>query len=283
MACRPDRRCARSDFLGAAAEHFEQAGDDANAAEFHARAAEHARDALRARRGARPCRAGAGASGHAARAAGRDAASLRWRLLRVREQTLDLRPAAAEQGADIDALERLADSLERRPPARYAAWRRSYRALRMADWTACQSAAQRSMAFAESAGDRALRLHALRHFDRRPKFVFGTGSHRIGRAQNNMAGKRIALKHPIESRIDFLRRNFPGNECAVREIGREKCLSHATNSSGAQHRGDAFHDNLNVNARGGCDFRERFAHKTFDLVFGDRENFRVDRIVVLDR
>jgi hypothetical protein len=28
------------DFLGPAAEHFEQAGDDANAAEFHARAAE---------------------------------------------------------------------------------------------------------------------------------------------------------------------------------------------------------------------------------------------------
>jgi hypothetical protein len=30
------------DFLGTAAEHFEQAGDAPNAAEFHARAAEHA-------------------------------------------------------------------------------------------------------------------------------------------------------------------------------------------------------------------------------------------------
>ena len=52
---------------------------------------------------------------------------------------------------------------------------------------------------------------------------------------------------------------------------------------GAQHRRDPCHDHLSFNARGGCDFRERFAHKTFDLVFGDRENFRVDRIVVLDR
>src|SRR5450432_1028123 len=33
-----------SDFLGATAEHYERAGDSANAAEFHARAAEHARE-----------------------------------------------------------------------------------------------------------------------------------------------------------------------------------------------------------------------------------------------
>ena len=33
-----------SDFLGIAAEHFEQAGDAAKAAEYHARAAEHARE-----------------------------------------------------------------------------------------------------------------------------------------------------------------------------------------------------------------------------------------------
>ena len=76
-----------------------------------------------------------------------------------------------------------------------------------------------------------LQRESVRHFDRRPKFVFGTGSHRIGGAQNDMAGKRIALKHPIESRIDFLRRNFPGDERAVREIGCEQCLSHATNGS----------------------------------------------------
>ena len=64
-----------------------------------------------------------------------------------------------------------------------------------------------------------LQRESARHFDRRPKFVFGTRSHRIGGAQNDMAGERIALQHPIESRIDFLGRDFPGDERAIREIG----------------------------------------------------------------
>ena len=51
------------DFLGLAAEHFEQAGDEASAAEFHARAAEQAGRALRARARAGACGPGAGAAG----------------------------------------------------------------------------------------------------------------------------------------------------------------------------------------------------------------------------
>jgi class 3 adenylate cyclase/tetratricopeptide (TPR) repeat protein len=149
------------DFLGATAEHYERAGDDANAAEFHARAAEHARerfghDAVLDHVG----KAIALLDTHPS--AGHDVASLRWRLLRVREETLDLQARRAEQGADIEELQRLADILASDARRAYAAWRRSYRTLRMADWPACQSAAQRSMAFAESAGDHALRLHALR-------------------------------------------------------------------------------------------------------------------------
>jgi len=149
------------DFLGATAEHYARAGDDGRAAEFHARAAEHAWE-----------RFGHDAVlGHVAKAlelldrrgeVDIDDAPLRWRLLRVREQTLDLQARRDEQGADIDELERLADVLDSDAKRATAAWRRSYRALRTADWPGCESAARLGMALAERAGERGLRLHTLR-------------------------------------------------------------------------------------------------------------------------
>ena len=150
-----------SDFLAATAEHYERAGDNARAAEFHTRAAEHARE-----------RFGHDAVlGHVAKALalldqqGGSApgdALLRWRLLRAREQTLDLQARRDEQAADIDELERLAGVLDSDAKRATAAWRRSYRALRIGDWAACEGAARAGMACAERAGDRGLRLHAMR-------------------------------------------------------------------------------------------------------------------------
>jgi len=149
------------DYLAATAEHYERAGDSANAAEFHARAAEHARE-----------RFGHDAVlGHVAKALvlldqqGEPAladAELRWRLLRVREQTLDLQARRDEQAADIAELERLADALDSDEKRATAARQRSFRALRIGDWPACESAARLGMAYAERAGDRGLRLHAVR-------------------------------------------------------------------------------------------------------------------------
>ena len=146
------------DFLGATAEHYERAGESANAAEFHARAAEHARE-----------RFGHDAVlvhvGKALTLFDPDPtvdALLRWRLLRVREQTLELQARRAEQIADIEALEQLAEVIDDDQRRAYAAWRRGHRAMRMADWPACESAARRLIAFATKAADHGLRLHALR-------------------------------------------------------------------------------------------------------------------------
>ena len=89
-------------------------------------------------------------------------AALRWRLLRVREQTLELQARRAEQVADIEALEQLAEIIDDDQRRAYAAWRRGHRAMRMADWPACESAARRLIAFATQAAEHGLRLHALR-------------------------------------------------------------------------------------------------------------------------
>ncbi len=146
-----------SDFLGATAEHYEQAGDEANAVEFHVRAAEHAYGRF----------AHDATLSHVQRALdllgpGADAAALRWRLLKVRELTLDLQGRRAEQGVDIEALERLAEALDDDHRRAHAAWRRGARALRTADWPEQEAAGRRAHALAERAGADELRLLSLR-------------------------------------------------------------------------------------------------------------------------
>ena len=146
------------DLLGQAAEHFEHADDEANAAEFHARAAEQASQRLAHTR----------VLDHVGRALALLAtpqpaqAGLRWRLLWVREQTLGLQGRRDEQLADLDALDAVAEALDDDRRRAQAAWRRGFRAARMADWAAQEAAARHGMTSATRAGDDWLQLHALR-------------------------------------------------------------------------------------------------------------------------
>jgi tetratricopeptide (TPR) repeat protein len=177
-----------SDFLGQTAEHYERAGDNARAAEFHARAAEHANQRF----------AHEVVLAHVGKALaliGEETdAELHWRLLRVREQTLELQARRDEQGTDIDAMMRLADTLDNDTRRAYAAWRRSYRGMRMSDWPATESAARQGMAFAERAGDDGLRLHALRllavSLAHQQQVEFATSLARQGLAEARALGLR---------------------------------------------------------------------------------------------
>jgi len=148
-----------NDFLGAAARHFELAGDDANAAEYHTRAAEQARTRM----------AHEAVLEHVQRALqlldsvpapGRRL--LHWRLLEVREATLDIRAERVAQQADIDAMAELADALDDDRRRAHAAWRRSALAHRFADYVATEAAARRAVEWAARAGDAELRLLAQR-------------------------------------------------------------------------------------------------------------------------
>ena len=156
-----------NDFLGLTAEHYEQAGDDAHAAEYHARAAEHAATRY----------AHDGVLAHAQRALAllgrlRDVATdhatdagayrLRARLLEVRESTLNFQGRRPEQRADIDALDQLADALDDDGLRAIAAHRRSAMATNTADWATGEAIARRGAALAQRAGDGELRLRCLR-------------------------------------------------------------------------------------------------------------------------
>ncbi len=150
------------DFLGAAAEHFEQAGDAANAAEFHARAAERAVQRLAHARVLAHVGRALAFMGQADPSTHRAQADLRWRLLSAREATLSLQARRDEQAADLDALAGLADVLDDDLRRADAAWRRGLCAMRTADWAAMESAARQGMDCARRAGADSVRLRALR-------------------------------------------------------------------------------------------------------------------------
>jgi len=154
---------ARSgDFLGATAEHYLQAGNHERAVEYFARAAEQAGSSF----------AHAAALGYVARALHElqshtelpwsDASGLRWRLLDVRERTLDLQGKRDAQIADLDALDAVADAMgDDRRRSRLAV-RRSRLAMRLADYPLQERAARQAMLLAERAGEEELRLQGLR-------------------------------------------------------------------------------------------------------------------------
>ncbi len=127
-----------------------------------------------------------------------------------------------------------------------------------------------------------LERKSARNLQGRPKFVFGARRDRVGRAQDDVAGERIALGHVIESRVDFLRRDFPGDQRAVGEIRGEERLPDPADGSRSQHRRDPRHHGLDGHTGAARDFLERFAHEALDLVLGDGEDLRVDRIVVFN-
>ena len=98
-----------------------------------------------------------------------------------------------------------------------------------------------------------------------------------------MTRKWIALEHPVEGSIDFIFGNFPRYERPLSKVCRKQSLPDSPDRSRAQHGGNASHHILDTHAGAIRDLLERLANKSFDLVFRNRENFCVYRIVVLNR
>ena len=147
-----------NDFLGEAARHFELADDRDNAVEYHTLAAEHALARM----------AHETVLDHVQRALAlldslppARAQALLWRLLVVREATLDVLGERVGQRADIDAMTELAATQDDRRRA-HAAWRRSAWAHRIADHAAAEAAAREAVESARRAGDAELRILAQR-------------------------------------------------------------------------------------------------------------------------
>jgi class 3 adenylate cyclase/tetratricopeptide (TPR) repeat protein len=146
-----------NDFLGATADHFERAGDLAQAAEYHARAVEHA-GAVHAHESALV---------HAARAlalvegdSSASARALQWRVRAVRERTFDRLGRRAEHGADLDALDAIASVEDDDRHRADVLKRRSYYALRIGDTRMQERTAREAMTLAGRCGAVEIRLRA---------------------------------------------------------------------------------------------------------------------------
>jgi class 3 adenylate cyclase len=182
-----------NDFLGAAARHFELAGDEANAAEYHTRAAEHARMRL----------AHDAVLAHVQRAlalldrAGAGTGLLRARLLQAREATLEIQGDRVGQAADIEAMAELAEAQDDDRRRAYAAWRRSTLAQRLADYRAAEAAARQAVEWATRAGDADLRLLAQRMSAMSHAFQGRPAEARLI-AQESLAEARVLGLHRVE-------------------------------------------------------------------------------------
>ena len=176
------------DFLGTAAEHFERAGDEPNAVEFHARSAEQAEQRFAHERVLAHVGRALGLLGDV-RAELPDQAALHWRLLSARERTLLLQARRDEQAVDLDAMTRLADLLDDDRCRAEVAVRRGNYANRVADWTAMESAARLGIACAARVGDDGLRLRSAR--------LLATAKIKQG---NIDAGRTLALQALAEAR-----------------------------------------------------------------------------------
>jgi len=148
------------DVLGIAALHFERAGEAADAAEFHARAAEHAVERFAHAAVLEHVERALALLDESAQGGGAAAVQvpLRWRLLLAREQTNRLTGHRAEQRVDLATLGTLVETLALDTARAELARRRASLAQSLADWPAAEQQAREAMALAERLGDHAGRL-----------------------------------------------------------------------------------------------------------------------------
>ena len=143
-----------SDFLAATAEHFEKAGDIAQACEYFTRAAEHATARHAQEAALAHARHALDLGGHTA------PAGLRWRLLLVCEHAQGLQGYRDKQRASLAQLQQLADALDDDVSRTEVAIRETVLENRTGDHRGQERAARRALALASATGNPELRLRA---------------------------------------------------------------------------------------------------------------------------
>jgi len=119
---------------------------------------------------------------------------LRWRLLEVREVTLDIQGERVGQRADIEAMAELAEALADDRRRAHAAWRRSALAQRLADYVAAEASARRAVEWARRAGDDEIRLLAQRMLAMALTFQGRPGNGRVIAEEALTEARALALR-----------------------------------------------------------------------------------------
>jgi hypothetical protein len=90
------------------------------------------------------------------------------------------------------------------------------------------------------------------------------------------------VEHEIKGVVEFFLRHLPGDQRAVGELGGKQRLAHAANDARLLHGPDAFQHRFERHTGFFRDHMEGLALESGDQVFGNRQDFRIDRIVVFD-
>ena len=266
-------------WLGTAAEHFELAGDDVNAAEFYARAAEYTASTF----------AHESALDYTKRALALMAEGdheLRWRLLAARERTLDLLGQREAQHQDIEALLTLAEILDDDLRRAEAASRRCDIAMRTSDYPTMEREAGRAQALAERAGNEKLALRELHHL---AVAIAYQGDPATGRALAEAGLKRAELH--ADGGLQSLLANA-AVICAELQGDRMACLQHALFALAMAHdSGNRLRDAVNLGnvgigyaAFGDYATARQYIEKALDLnrAVGNRSGEGVNLIMLSD-
>ena len=129
----------------------------------------------------------------------------------------------------------------------------------------------------------ALHRESLRHLERGPETVNRSRRVAIGRANDDVTGERVLLRHVRKRGIEVVRRHSPRDESPRREIRRHQRLANSPNHTGGQHRPQTLdHDVVGQPCRRRY-LRERLGDESGDSILRHGENPRVDRIRDLAR
>ena len=183
-----------ADTLGPAAEHFERAGDLANALKYFTRAAEDAAARY----------ANEAMLGYVTRAlslAAADDHAVRWRLHMVRERYLREHEDRAAHAADLEALDRLAEALDEDPRRVDVLLRRANAYRAAGDFVAAERCDRQGLALlpASTAGS----AHAVELRTSLANTLIGQGDYAQARqvAEAGLALARQRADRPAESRL----------------------------------------------------------------------------------
>ena len=84
----------------------------------------------------------------------------------------------------------------------------------------------------------------MRHLERGPEFVLRAAGLRVGGANDDMAGKGIALEHVVEGGVEAFGIDLPRDERAGGEVGGHEGLADAADGAGGEHGADACDDGI---------------------------------------
>ena len=119
----------------------------------------------------------------------------------------------------------------------------------------------------------------LRNLQGGPKAVLASGDRGVGAANNDVPGKWIVLKHPVEGRVELFGGDDPGDQRALGKTRCQKCLTNPADVAGPEHGDDSLDHDRGIDPALPGDLPDGIGAETRDAVLRYGEDSGIDGIV----